>query len=271
MGPPGPERDKRIAAKDPLLKKPHLERARVRDPRGDGARDVQRSELDFLSQNVASMVINNARCNCNAGKMLVTSKGWPQREALLEKVRAVLADQAPRKAYYPGAFDRYEHLVEGRAGGRRGVRREAGAEKLPWTLICGLDGRTSERQLFSTEPFCPILSEATLDAADPVAFLEAATKFCNDKLWGTLCAVMMVHPSIEHDAAGAPRSSNSVAELRYGAVGINHWTALVYGMVLRLGARTLRRRSRTFRAGSAGCTTRSCSKGSRRSSCAARW
>ena len=35
--------------------------------------------------------------------------------AVRQKVRAVLKTQSPRKAYYPGAFDRYARLTAGRA------------------------------------------------------------------------------------------------------------------------------------------------------------
>jgi acyl-CoA reductase-like NAD-dependent aldehyde dehydrogenase len=227
-GPPGPERDKRIADKSPLLKKSITSELGCVTPVVIVPATFSEKELDFLSQNVATMMINNASCNCNAGKMLLTSKGWAQREAFLSKLRAVLKEVPSRKAYYPGAFDRYEHLV----GGRSGVEAfgEKTSEKLPWTLITGLDGK-GEDKLFVTEPFCPILSEAVLDESDPVKFIEAATSFCNDKLWGTLSGIMVIHPSIEKDAAGSAAVDKAIAELRYGAVGVNCWTGVVYGMV----------------------------------------
>jgi acyl-CoA reductase-like NAD-dependent aldehyde dehydrogenase len=227
-GPPGPERDKRIAAKDPLLKKSITSELGCVTPVVIAPATFSEKELDFLSQNVATMMINNASCNCNAGKMLVTSKGWPQREAFLAKLRAVLKDVPSRKAYYPGAFDRYEHLV----GGRAGIETfgEKTDKKLPWTLVTGLDSKSGDK-LFTTEPFCPIMSEALLDETDPVKFIEAATVFCNDTLWGTLSGILVIHPSIEKDPAGAAAVDKAVAELRYGAVGINCWTGVVYGMV----------------------------------------
>ena len=36
-----------------------------------------------IEVNVAGMVVNNGSFNCNAAKMLVTSKSWPQREEFL--------------------------------------------------------------------------------------------------------------------------------------------------------------------------------------------
>jgi aldehyde dehydrogenase (NAD(P)+) len=173
------------------------------------------------------MVTNNASCNCNAAKMLVTSSGWPQRRALLDKLHAILEAVPPRKAYYPGAFERYDHLV----GGRGEKLGKAKIDELPWALMFGLDSKDKDERLFSTEPFCPIVSETSLDELDPAAFLKAATDFANDRLWGTLSAVVVIHPKTERDPQVAAALDAAVADLRYGAVGINHWSALVYATV----------------------------------------
>jgi aldehyde dehydrogenase (NAD(P)+) len=176
------------------------------------------------------MVANNASCNCNAAKMLITSKGWAQRGALLDKVRSILATVPPRKAYYPGAFDRFGYLTKDRPGEvvKLGDAKEG---QLPWTLVFGLDSKDESERLFHTEPFCPIISETTIDENDPAAFLAAATKFANNRLWGTLSAVVIIHPALEKDPAVSAALDQAVADLRYGAVGINQWTGLVYGTV----------------------------------------
>jgi len=226
-GPPGAERDRRKAAREPLLKKTITSELGCVTPVILAPGQFSEGELDFMAQNLASMVANNASCNCNAAKMLITSKRWPQREALLGKVRDVLAGVAPRKAYYPGAFERYERL----AGNRGEKLGKAGKDELPWALIFGLDSKDKDEQLFVTEPFCPIFSETTLDEADPAAFLKAATAFANDRLWGTLSAVVMIHPKTERDPAVAAAMETTLADLRYGAVGVNQWSGLVYGTV----------------------------------------
>jgi aldehyde dehydrogenase (NAD(P)+) len=229
-GPPGAERDRRKAAKDPLLKKTITSELGSVTPVIMVPGQYSEGELDFLAQNVASMVANNASCNCNAAKMLITSASWPQREPLLAKVRAVLAELPSRKAYYPGAFERYEGLVADR--GASAVKLgKAAADELPWTLIFGLDSKDEKERLFVTEPFCPILSETSLDEADPAAFLKAATAFANDRVWGTLSTMLTIHPKTERDPGVAAALDQSVADLRYGAVAINHWAGLVYGTV----------------------------------------
>ena len=45
------------------------------------------------------------------GTELVTSKDWKQRDRFLELVTRGLGEVPPRKAYYPGAFDRYAKLL----------------------------------------------------------------------------------------------------------------------------------------------------------------
>lgn len=228
-GPPGPERDRRMADNDPVLKKPITSELGCVTPVVITPGPYSDDELQFMAENVATMVANNASCNCNAGKMIVTSKRWPAREDFLRRVREVLAKQKPRKAYYPGAFDRYKALVGSHAEAVK--LGEASESELPWTLIFGLDARAEKEPLFTTEPFCPIVSEATLDEHGGPEFLAAATRFCNERLWGTLSAVVFAHPRTLGDPATSEAFEKMLADLKYGAVGVNHWSALAYALV----------------------------------------
>lgn len=228
-GPPGPERTRRQKDNDPLLQKPITSELGCVTPVVIVPGPYSDDELDFMAANVATMVTNNASCNCNAGKMLVTSKHWPAREGFLGRVRSVLAAVKPRKAYYPGAFDRYDKLVGGRAKAEKlGEAREG---ELPWTLVFGLDADDRDERLFTTEPFCPILSEVPLDAHSGPEFLKAATVFCNERLWGTLSAVVFIHPRTMGDPTCADAFEHMLRDLRYGAVAVNHWSALAYALV----------------------------------------
>ncbi|MEI8256585.1 MAG: aldehyde dehydrogenase family protein, partial [Deltaproteobacteria bacterium] len=176
-GPPGPERQRRMDADDPVLKKHIASELGCVTPVVIVPGEFTPGQLQFVADNVATMVANNASCNCNAAKMLVTSKSWPQRETFLRLVRETLAAAAPRKAYYPGATDRFNTLLQGRDSVIR--LGEAGQGQLQWALVFGLDAKSPGEKLFTTEPFCPIISEAVIDESDPAAFLTAATSFCN--------------------------------------------------------------------------------------------
>lgn len=228
-GPAGPERDRRMAENDPILKKPISSELGCVTPVVITPGPYSEAELQFMAENVATMVANNASCNCNAGKMIVTSKHWPAREDFLRRVRDALSKARPRKAYYPGAFDRYSALT----GGRDKVEKlgDAGESELPWTLVFGLDAKSEKEPLFTTEPFCPIVSEAGLDEHSGPEFLAAATRFCNERLWGTLSAVLFVHPRTLADPATNDAFERALKDLRYGAVAVNQWSALAYALV----------------------------------------
>ncbi|HEY0464028.1 MAG TPA: hypothetical protein VGC79_07460, partial [Polyangiaceae bacterium] len=182
-------------------------------------------ELTAMARSLAGMVVQNASFNCNAAKMLITPRGFAQREVLLTRLQAELAKVAPRNAYYPGADARYASLTKD----AEHVTRigEAGPGQLPWTLISELDPASAAPQ-FSVEPFCGILSEVSLGSADPLEFLTTATEFANQRLWGTLNAMLYVTPDTERDPSLSKALERSISELRYGTVALNHWPAAAY-------------------------------------------
>jgi acyl-CoA reductase-like NAD-dependent aldehyde dehydrogenase len=224
-GPPGPERDRRQAANDPLLKVPISSELGNVSPVAIVPHAYSDQELRFQARNVVTMVFNNASFNCNAAKMLLTARGWPQRGQFLDLVAEGLRAAPTRTAYYPGAFDRYRTLLDGHDVERFG---EAGDQKLQWALVRGLDPARQDEPLFRTEPFCGILSETSIGSANPVEFLDQATAFMNDRLWGTLNAMIVIHPKAEADPAVGQALDGAVVGLRFGTVAINHWPALGY-------------------------------------------
>ena len=188
------------------------------------------ADLAFQGVNIASSLTNNAGFNCNATRVILTHAGWDQRAALLERVRSTL-DQAPtREAYYPGAEQRFDLFT----GAHREGAEELGRPRdghLPWTFIPGLDAAHEDDPCFTTEAFCSVFGELPLEAASPAEYIAKAVEFCNDKLWGTLNAAIVVHPDSLKDPAVAKAVEQAVADLRYGAVAVNHWPALAYALV----------------------------------------
>lgn len=181
-------------------------------------------QLRFQARAIASSMVNNASCNCNASKLLVVSEGWDQRRLFSGLLADTLAEIAPRRAYYPGARERYDTLLPGHRVLEIGGRSDG---SLPWALVSELDADDASEKLFTTEPFCSILSEVALPAADPAAFLAAATRFCNDRVWGTLNAEI-VAPD-QSSPGGALEAA--VRDLRYGTVAINAWPAVAYAVM----------------------------------------
>ena len=228
-GPPGPERAERMARNQPLLDKEITSELGNVSPVLIVPGPWSGKELAFQAENIAGAVTNNASFNCNAAKMLITAKGWAGKDAFLDQVMSFASTVPARKAWYPGAQKRYDQLTQGRAGLRVGPKGAEGT--LPWTLVPGLDAQNAGEPNFSTEPFCAVLSATELGPVDdPVAFLEQAVDFANDKLWGTLVATIVVHPETLKDPRVQEAVERAIARLRYGAVGVNIWPSLAFAL-----------------------------------------
>jgi hypothetical protein len=172
------------------------------------------------------MVTQNASFNCNAAKVLVVAEGWPQRRAFLERVDAELSRVPPRKAYYPGARDRYQAFLDHYDNARVvGASSEGG---VPWTVLPDVPPKDGEYAL-TNEAFCGVLAQVTLPATGAADFLGKATVFANDTCWGTLSCTVLIDPKTE--AANERPFDRAVAELRYGGIGINCWPGAIYALV----------------------------------------
>ncbi len=184
-------------------------------------------DMDFQARQVAGMVVQNASFNCNAAKVVVVAKGWPQREAFLGLLEKHLRAAAPRRAYYPGARERWSALVD-RYPGAAVLGQDGGGESdVPWTILRDVPPRAGEPAL-ERESFCGVVATTTLDATSPVEFLSRAVPFANDVCWGNLSCAMLVHPTTHEDHE--VEVDRAVAELRFGGVAVNAWPALLYAL-----------------------------------------
>jgi hypothetical protein len=181
-------------------------------------------QLAFQARNVATMVAVNGSCNCNAAKILVTWKHWPQRKAFLKAVEDVLAALPPRKAYYPGSPVKYAAFVESHPQARRLCAAPPGT--LPWTTIFDVDPEADDEIVFNREAWCPILAETALSGSDDGEFLDRAVDFVNQCVEGTLSMALLANPATQ--AWLGNRFEQAIADLRYGTIGINHWPALSF-------------------------------------------
>lgn len=189
------------------------------------------ADVDYQAENLVSMLTNNAGFNCNAARVVITHAGWSQRADLTAAMRRVLAATPTRKAYYPGAAERLERFVSAHPDAAESYG-EPGADALPWTFLPDLDPGREDDVAFRTEAFCSVFGETALEAPSAARFVERAVEFCNDTLWGTLNATLIVHPDSLDDPATAEAVERAVAELRYGTVSINHWAAVGYGLAI---------------------------------------
>jgi aldehyde dehydrogenase (NAD(P)+) len=220
-GPPGPERAERMARNRPLLDKEITSELGGVSPVlvVPGAWDA--ATLRAQAESVAGAVTHNASYNCIAAKLLVLPRRWARRDEFLAALEHFLALAPPRRAWYPGARERYQALTAGRTNVRRlgEVTRD---DVLPWTVIPDLDP-ASDDPAFQTEPFCAILSETAVGADDPVEFLAQAVPFVNERVRGTLAAHLVVHPRTQADPRTGRAVEEAIRALRYGTVAVNTW------------------------------------------------
>jgi acyl-CoA reductase-like NAD-dependent aldehyde dehydrogenase len=219
-GPPGPERAARMARGDPLLRKEITSELGNITPVLVVPGPWDARTFAAQAESIAGMVTHNASYNCIAGKMLVTARGWRQRDELLAAIERFVALVPPRRAWYPGSASSYHRLLDGRAGVRR--VGEARPDELPWALVPGLEPDADD-VAFRQEPFCAVLWETSVGSADPIEYLDAAVRLANETLWGTLSAHIVVHPRTASDPAVRPALERAIRALRYGSVSVNCW------------------------------------------------
>lgn len=187
--------------------------------------DWNEKQLKFQARHVAAMVTQNGSFNCNAGKVVVTARGWSLREPFLAAVHEELRKAKPRKAYYPGAEQRYKGFLERYPQAQ--VLGEQGPGVVPWTAIPDVPARAGEYAL-TNEAFCGVLAEVALDVKTAREFLSAAVEFANEKCFGTLSCCILIDERAQKQEEAALDAA--IEALRYGGIGINVWPGLIYGM-----------------------------------------
>lgn len=218
----------RRAARDPLLKKPITSELGCVTPILVVPGRWSNSDIQFQARQVASMVAHNASFNCAAGKVLVVASGWAQRQEFLDAVHAELAKIPARRAYYPGAQQRYQAFLQHYPQAVALTPRTSSADDIvPWTVIPNVSAGANEYAL-TTEAFCGVLAEVTLDASDAAAFLETAVEFANETLWGNLSCTVLVHPATQRQYASD--FEQAIARLRYGSIGVNLWAGVNFSL-----------------------------------------
>lgn len=175
------------------------------------------ADLAFQAEHVATMRLQNSGHNCIAGQVVLISSDWPQRDAFLAALEKAYAAAPARPVWYPRASERLE----------------AAASRFPDALwfadgtraLVELDAEQDASALEQTEYFAPVLGVVDVPGLGQ-EFLDNAVVHANDRLAGTLGANLIIDP-VTQDALG-DGFEQAIAELRYGSIAINTWTAFVY-------------------------------------------
>lgn len=216
---PGPEGERRRAASTPLLTKP------IRSELGGVGPTIivpgpwTDADIAYQAEHLATQKLHNSGHTCVASQVLILPAGWDSTDKLLDALRKALGTSPTRQPFYPGTAQRQAAF--------RAAHPEA--EALPGdtdrTLLVGVDP-ASDHPAFADEFFGPIYVTTTLPGADPAEFLANAVAFANERLHGNLGANIVVHPSTERKLGA--RLDQAVADLKYGSIGINVWSAFVF-------------------------------------------
>ncbi|MFK7991579.1 MAG: NAD-dependent aldehyde dehydrogenase [Sandaracinaceae bacterium] len=183
------------------------------------------SDIDFQARHIAAMVANNGSFNCNAAKVVALGDRWPQREMMIERIEHHLRETPPRRAYYPGAQERYDGFLERYPQAEpMGPRSDA---VVPWTVIRDVPPNPGEYAL-TNEAFCGVLGTTLLKAGDPAAFLDAMVDFANDACWGTLSCSILIHPRTRRQYAS--KFDRAIERLKFGGIAINLFPGVIYGL-----------------------------------------
>jgi acyl-CoA reductase-like NAD-dependent aldehyde dehydrogenase len=220
-GPAGPERQRRKSENNPVLRKPISSELGNVSPWIVVPGEYSDKQLDFQAENIATSITNNCSFNCIATKVVVTSASWPQREKFLDKIQNALARIATRKAYYPGAAERFARFMG---------KPAPGGDSLPWTLLRGVTPQVSPH-FFNEESFVCVAVETPLTADSDTAFLNRAVDFANQELWGTLAASLTLPSGFRKDPSREAALQSALGRLEYGTIAINHWSGLAFAMM----------------------------------------
>lgn len=204
---------KRLREKKPLLTTPISAELGGVSPIIIVPGEWSRADLRYQAEHVVTMRLHNSGHNCIAGQLVIVSAQWPQREAFLNELRAAY-DRAPaRPVWYPNSQSRLDAV---RASYPDAAWCAGGTRALVEVPV------SEAKTLETTEYFAPVLGVITLPGLGQ-EFLDNAVAHANDELTGTLGANVLIDPTTL--AALGDGVDHAIAELRYGTVALNAWTA----------------------------------------------
>ena len=174
-----------------------------------------KGDLRFQAEHVVTQRLHNAGHNCIGGQALILSAQWDQKEAFLAEIRSVLEEITPRSPWYPNGQASID---------RAKATYGADAEQVGSAVLVAMKDE-SPSELYDGEYFAAVLGITELPGTG-AGFLANAVDFANDRLDGTLGGSVIVHP--KDIKAMGERFDELVAELRYGAVGINVWSGVAF-------------------------------------------
>lgn len=175
-----------------------------------------------IEAQAAQLALAKMACNghiCASPQVVLTCRGWPQREQFLARLRHYLTAAHPTLPYYPNSDKSY---AQHKAASHNGhvCSKE--------TLFPGQQDALLQTDVPTThmvlqqEAFCPVLAEVPLHSPEPTteAFLPAAAAFVNGGgTWGSLTCTILIPPAEQKRTGGLLDAT--VADLQFGSIVVN--------------------------------------------------
>lgn len=178
------------------------------------------ADIRYQAEQIATQKLHNSGFNCVALQTLVLPEGWSGVELLLQEVKRVMERKGKRVRYYPNTDQRIAEF----SNSSKDQSGSGDGEPVCWMFEMD-EGASSVHS--KKEVFGPALSIKYLPCESPETYLRAAINFANDKLYGTLGANILIHPSTISEI-GRNRFESILVALRYGTIAINAWTGLAF-------------------------------------------
>jgi hypothetical protein len=177
------------------------------------------SDINEYAKHIATWLVVNAGFACLTPRVIIQHESWPQRTGLMNAIKHELGQYPTRKAYYPGAFEIHTDFVTTHPDAL--LFGNAIDDHLPWTILPEVDPGKTDDICFKREAFGGLSAELSLEARTIENYLDHAVNFVNNTLWGSLCAILIVHPKSLEQPAIAEAIDRAIAGLRYGTVSVN--------------------------------------------------
>jgi len=210
----GPEGAQRRRLNQPILEKPITSELGAVSPFIVVPGPWSDADLRYQAEHFVTQKLLNGGFNCIAAQVLVMAEGWGAADRFVQLIHDVIEEQPERDPYYPGAEDRRLSVAS--------LPSAISEGRSPVSHVRDLDPDHAH-PAFGEEFFAAAFASTRLPHSDPGVFLDAAVDFANERLDGTLGAVVIAHPRTIAELG--PRFERSISRLRYGSVGVNVWTA----------------------------------------------
>ncbi len=215
----GPEAAERRRRGEPLLRKPITSELGGVGPTIVVPGQWSAADIEYQAEHVATQKLHSSGHTCVASQVLVLPAAWPQREQFVAAVRRALARAPHRRPFYPGTDEKVQRVLDD----HEQARLLDGSQRV--ALLEDVDP-ASNHPAFAEEFFGPLYVTTSLPGATTPEYLRNAVEFANTRLAGNLGANVLVDPGTARRYRAA--LDRAVADLRYGCIGVNAWSAFVF-------------------------------------------